>query len=119
VTPAWPTIPSITLYSTSSMIARAVGLLNFGEHSLHHLLLLGPVGDVGKGKVTASRVACAVRGGRKRGGGGLDQDLELLAGDVRIDPVAKSLLLPLEPGLQTRRVKVAFFRPVKETAGTA
>jgi hypothetical protein len=57
----------------------------------------------------------SVRSTRNRGGGGLDQELELFAGDVRIYPVAKGLVLPLEPGLESFCVQIGRREPVEVT----
>jgi hypothetical protein len=54
-------------------------------------------------------------GGQNQSGGGLDQELKLLVGDVRINPVAECFLPLIEPGLTAFPVHVAGDEPVVET----
>jgi hypothetical protein len=54
-------------------------------------------------------------GGQNQSGEGLDQELKLLAGDVRINPVAECFLRLIEPGLKAFPVHVAGDGPVVKT----
>jgi len=63
-------------------------------------------------------VICPVRSGRHGGGGGLDQELEFLTGDVWINPVAEGFLFPLEPNLEAFPIEITCREPIKVTEQT-